>query len=208
MKLKLLLLVGLFVMVSASAFGNSKPARSTGSYGVPGNIELTDTLSNGSGFEEVVVCQPPNTEGCSSGPYDLLLAFTGPESNAPFTLNLPGFTEQDTTIISQDGTDNSLNFGILFCGGQAAVSDPNTNVSFCSALVNGLPTTAETACENALSATQFNGEVPANCAQNGITLYFDETNPNTLPTPESATLVLLGPGLAALLALARRRLQV
>jgi len=224
MKLKLLVLLGLSVLVSGSAFGTSHPARSTGSYGQTPGIGPVSTLS-GTNFQEVVVCQAGFTSDCtSSGPYDLLLSFTDDTQDGnSFTMNLATFTGATTT--ADDGGEmsvlDSYTFGVLSCGLQSAVV--NNGTTFCTDLTNTALNTDATNCENGL-ASEFNSggtfvgtvpvTIPGACVAKGLTLYFDETNadvsaPNfggSTPTPEPGTFVLLGVGMFAVAGCARRRL--
>jgi hypothetical protein len=229
MKLKLVVLAGVFGLLSGSSFGTSIPNRGTSSYGTQINID-TGIGASGTGFQEEVVCNPQNSDpgfvsgACSGGAavgYDLLLAITSDALDGDsFAVTLPSFLASST-----DGVGGGFSFGVLECSlnsdGSVAGNSPIMvgGTTFCTAtqffnstsssLVDtplaGIAATCETDLQGLANGTD-SITIPGACITKGMTFYFDETSPNTTVAPEPETLMLLGMGLLALMVVSKRRL--
>jgi hypothetical protein len=232
MKLKVLVLVGMSILISESAFATSAPSRGSSSYGSQINID-TGIGASGTGFQEEVVCDPNNSDpgfalgACNNdfgqpAGYDLLLAITsGALDGNSFTVTLPSFTASAT-----GGVGGGYSFGVLECDlnsdGSASGNPPTVvgTTTFCTA------TQASNSDRTALVPTALFGTaatcvtdltgkgngtdsiiIPKDCIASGMTFYFDETNPNVAAAPEPGTLMLFGAGLLVLAGAARRRFQ-
>jgi hypothetical protein len=225
-------MIGVLVLLSGSLFANTVPIRGSSHYGSQSNID-TGIGFSGAGFQEEVVCDPLNSSpgfvmgACSNffnAPvgYDLLLAITSDTSvGNPFTITLPSFIASAT-----NGVGGGYSFGVLECDldpltggfvGNAPITLGTT--TFCtqtqmwngSSLVpTGLSDSAAT-CQSELGGLANGTDsitISGTCITNGMSFYFDESQPNTIATPEPGTLVLLGTGLLALTTrAAKRRIQ-
>src|ERR1700674_4448269 len=137
MKIKLLLVVGAFAVLSLSTLGDAIPRRGSSSYGTQSKIDTGIGLQ-GTGFQEEVVCDPQNSDPAVPGVcggYDLLLAVTSDALDGnSFTITLPSFLASST-----NGVGGGFSFGVLECslnGDGSFLGNPPTAVggtTFCTA---------------------------------------------------------------------------